>query len=64
MTVPNRFSSFGINYEFLQKKIQENHSHAHKSKTDDSYLEMITKDNSSPRDFVRFCLHSTSDVIE
>ena len=64
VSIPNKFNSFGINYEYLRKKIKENHSHGHNTKVDDSHINTIASDNMSARDFARFKLHSTSDVIE
>jgi hypothetical protein len=60
------FNSFSINYEYLAKKIQENHANDHllgeskKAREKD----LITSKRASVRDFVRFEIHSTSDVIE
>ena len=48
----------------LRKKIKENHSHGHKTETNDPSTDIISNDKSSARDFARFKLHSTSDVIE
>lgn len=50
-------SYFGINMDHLEQKIKENHSAGSKNKSKANKIK-------AARDFARFELHSTSDVIE
>ena len=60
------FNSFSINYDYLAKKIAENHANDHLAPGSKKAHEkdLITSKRASVRDFVRFEVHSTSDVIE
>lgn len=64
MYVPNGLNSFGVNFKYLEKKIKENHSDVNTTKTSDSLSGVVRNDYVTARDFARFKLHSTSDVIE
>jgi hypothetical protein len=60
------FNSFCIDYDYLAKKIQENHANDHLMGEAKQAREkdLITSKRASVRDFVRFEIHATSDVIE
>lgn len=55
--MPLNTSYFGINMDHLAQKIKENHSLSKKPQSKNEKLK-------AARDFARFELHSTSDVIE